>query len=108
MCYNGGVVCSSTLWKPLCVVLFSSLVVLLVCIREFALLNNFMIIRFLPVFIVGLPTVNVMDITLNKLNYITPHADCQTENQQNTLEYNYIKQDEYIKQNIQKYDTLIR
>lgn len=59
-------------------------------------------------FIVGLPIVNVMDTSLNKLDYITPYADCQLDNYRNTLEYNYIKQDEYIKQNIEKYDTLIR
>lgn len=67
-----------------------------------------MIDKYWPVFIVGLPIVNVMDTSLNKLDYITPYADCQLDNYQNTLEYNYIKQDEYIKQNIQKYDTLIR
>lgn len=67
-----------------------------------------MIIRFLPVFIVGLPTVNVMDITLNKLDYITPYADCQTEKQQNTLEYNYIKEYDYIQHNIEKYDAIIK
>ena len=66
-----------------------------------------MIVYYWPVFIVGLPTVNVMDITLNKLDYITPYADCQPDNYQNTLEYNFIKQDEYIKKNMQKYDTLI-
>lgn len=67
-----------------------------------------MIVYYWPVFIVGLPIVNVMDTSLNKLDYITPYADCQLDNYRNTLEYNYIKQDEYIKQNIEKYDTLIR
>ena len=66
-----------------------------------------MIDKYWPVFIVGLPTVNVMDTSLNKLDYITPYADCQHSKEKNTIDFNYITNEELIKYNHQKYDTII-
>jgi len=66
-----------------------------------------MIQYYWPVFIVGLPIVNTLDFTINKLDYTTPIADCQIEKQQNTLEYNYIKSQDYIQDLIDKYDKLL-
>lgn len=51
---------------------------------------------FSVVVIVGLPNVDLEEYSFNKLDYTTTVNHCQQENFKNTLEYNYIKTDEYI------------
>lgn len=46
--------------------------------------------------IVGLPNVNLEDYSFNKLDYNTDYKLCQPEKVKNTLEYNYITNEEYI------------
>jgi len=67
-----------------------------------------MIKYYWPVFIVGLPAVNHIHSTLNKLDYTTPIADCQTEKQTNTLEYNYITTEKYLESQILKHQDIMK
>ena len=60
-----------------------------------------------PMVIVSLPAVNSSDNILNKRYYTTPSNFCQIEKEKNTLEYNYIKSQEYIRKNIEKYQDVL-
>lgn len=60
-----------------------------------------------PMVIVGLPTVNHYDFRFNKHDYTRPSNCCQMEKEKNTLEYNYIKSQEYIQKNIEKYQDVL-
>ena len=51
---------------------------------------------FWPMVIVGLPTVNLSESIINKLDYTTTVKQCQQQNFKSTLEYNYITTEEYI------------
>ncbi len=46
--------------------------------------------------------------SISKLDYTTPYNDCQTQNQKNTMEYNYIKAKDLIETNNQKYQDLLK
>jgi hypothetical protein len=57
-----------------------------------------------PVVLVGLPSVNIIDsITINKLDYTLPYAECQEEKYKNTMEFNYITTQELLESNNKKY-----
>jgi len=60
-----------------------------------------------PMVLVGLPTVNSLEIKLNKHNYTTPSADCQLTKNKNSLEHNYIKQTEFIESSILKFQDIL-
>lgn len=61
-----------------------------------------------PMVLVGLPNADVIDsITISKLDYTMPYTDCQMENQKNTMDYNYITNEELLEHNYQKYHTII-
>jgi hypothetical protein len=60
-----------------------------------------------PVFIVGLSTVNLLEINLNKPDYTTTIQICQQHNNKNSINYNYIKSEELIESNIEKYQDII-
>jgi hypothetical protein len=58
--------------------------------------------------IVGLPDADVIKtMTISKLDYTIPYADCQTEKQKSTMEYNYITNEELLENNTKKYHTII-
>jgi hypothetical protein len=46
--------------------------------------------------IVGLPNVNLEEHFFNKLDYTTTQQQCQLDKNKNTMEYNYITNEEYI------------
>jgi len=60
-----------------------------------------------PVVIVGLPAADVNLTSISKLDYTIPYAECQQENYPNTLEYNYIKSQDLIESNNQKYQDIL-
>lgn len=66
-----------------------------------------MIKYFWPVFIVGLPNANDIKLSISKLDYTIPSAECQQIKEQNTLEYNYIKSHELIEINNNKYQDIL-
>ena len=67
-----------------------------------------MIIKYLPVLIVSLPTANLIDLNIiSNLDYTTPHTHCQEETYKNTLEYNYITTEELIESNGMKFQDII-
>jgi len=52
-----------------------------------------------PMVLVGLPDANVVQtMTISKLDYTMPCYDCQTEKYKNTMEFNYLTNEELIKQ----------
>jgi hypothetical protein len=66
-----------------------------------------MFIKFLyPVIIVSLPAINLFELH-NKLDYTTTTQSFQEQESQNTMEYNYIKSQEFIENNNKKYNKII-
>ena len=58
--------------------------------------------------LVGLPTADDVNLTsISKLDYTIPYADCQQKKFKNTLEYNYIKSQELLEINNQKYQDVL-
>jgi hypothetical protein len=57
--------------------------------------------------IVSLSTVNDLEPMINKSDYTMFDNTCQTEQWKNTLEYNYITAEEFIKNNHKKYQDII-
>lgn len=64
-----------------------------------------------PVFwfvvIVGLPDANYNFVPTSKLDYTVPYDTCQQRKNKNTMEFNYITNEEVIESNIQKYQELL-
>ena len=61
-----------------------------------------------PLVIVGLPTASDVKLTsISKLDYTTPYKHCQTTKFKNSLDYNYIKSQELIESNNQKYQDIL-
>lgn len=58
-----------------------------------------------PLVLVSLPTANSLEIKLNKHYYTIPSVDCQQN--KNTLEYNYIKQTEFIENGNLKFQDIL-
>ena len=57
--------------------------------------------------IVCLPNADfIKSMTISKPDYIIPYSDCQIENYKNTIEYNYIKMEDLIESNKQKYQDI--
>ena len=52
--------------------------------------------------IVSFPAINPLDVKLNNFDYTIDPQPCY----KNTMEFNYIRSDEYILENIQKYQDL--
>jgi hypothetical protein len=46
--------------------------------------------------------------SFSKPDYTIPYNDCQMEKQKNTIEYNYIKTQDLIETNNQKYQDIIK
>ena len=58
--------------------------------------------------LVCLPNANhSIDLSISKHDYTTPHNFCQQPNK-NTLEYNYLKSEEFIREQTKKYLEIIR
>jgi hypothetical protein len=50
--------------------------------------------------IVGLPNAQVIQqMTISKFHYTIPYAGCQLEKQKDTMNYNYLTNEELIKEN---------
>ena len=58
--------------------------------------------------IVGFPTVNYSTTLLNNRDYNTISEVCQQPQEKNTLDYNYLKSEDLIETNNQKYQDPIR
>jgi hypothetical protein len=58
--------------------------------------------------LVDLPTADVVNsISISKPDYTIQYKHYQTENNKNSLEYNYIKSEELTESNNQKYQDII-
>ena len=58
--------------------------------------------------LVGLPDADVVKtITISKLDYTIPSTDCQQTKEKNTMDFNYITNEELIEHNHKKYDSII-
>lgn len=59
-----------------------------------------------PVAIVSLTSVNLLEINLNKHDYTTLQASCQTSKTDSSIKYNYITTEEYLQSLINKYQDI--
>jgi hypothetical protein len=47
------------------------------------------------------------NVSLNKIKFTTQYETCQQERVDNTLEYNYITNEKFIKQALEKYQNIL-
>jgi hypothetical protein len=59
-----------------------------------------------PMVIVSLPTVNLNDV-FNKPDYTIPYCDCQQNSYKDSMNQGYIKSEELIEYNHNKYQDII-
>lgn len=57
--------------------------------------------------IVSFPAIQTVDTKLNKFDYSIPNNKIMNPHNQNTMEYNYIRSEDYIRENILQYQDLI-
>ncbi len=57
--------------------------------------------------IVSFPAIQPVDTKLNKFDYSFPNNMIMNPHNQNTMEYNYIRSEDYIRENILQYQDLM-
>lgn len=60
-----------------------------------------------PMALVCLPNANHYDLSISKHDYTTPDNFCQQPNK-NTFEYNYLKSEDFIKEQSEKYQPILK